>query len=638
MIFLWPVIVRSVAACSEAPKKHFLAATLVFKNEADVLGEWLEHYLWQGVTHFYLMDNNSTDDWEAVVAPYASYVTSVRNATRHIQKELLTEWALPHLRDEARWVAQVDADEYFYARPGSGFETVADFLRWAEKKDCGTHLIEGWRMFGSSGLARQPKSIRATFARSSRSTKPQKKYIARVSALKGFEIHKPILLEPPKPITNAAGNATPAIALNHYAIMSRERFVQHKVGRGSATSTNLDHVRTLNYFEAYDKAGDQQDNYELRDLLLRTRADAINNKNQSGLLRCDLAALNADNSPLRFQHACSMSCGNAEDCCVFGNELRWPKQQQLAPRTSRRREECALLFFGLPRGFRAAAWPSIAEHILAPNSKCARFVHTYDQMSITDARSGEAHSPLHPEDVGLLDATATVVEPLDAFYEALTPKPRCWLALMPAKNQGWLSRTMMNQLKQWYSIERVWHLMEAHAVYDRVGLFRLDVQYMTDIHVVAGAEDAVVPYMHYWPGRQLNDRMFYGTRKSARVWASKRFSSVPKFLLQADRTQKKRPGLHSETFMYFLMTAVLAPIRVRLGIICFYRVRANQTGAIVKTTDCDAQSARMIQDGVKYLRHPTTLTLPLEEERCGQTWARGAPAPPPCSTTSESSS
>ena len=41
---------------------YFLSVLSIFKNEIMNLKVWIEHYLWQGVDHFYLIDNGSTDN------------------------------------------------------------------------------------------------------------------------------------------------------------------------------------------------------------------------------------------------------------------------------------------------------------------------------------------------------------------------------------------------------------------------------------------------------------------------------------------------------------------------------------------------------------------------------------------------
>ena len=42
----------------------------IFKNETMNLKLWLEHYLWQGVGHFYLIDNGSTDNPLSILQEY----------------------------------------------------------------------------------------------------------------------------------------------------------------------------------------------------------------------------------------------------------------------------------------------------------------------------------------------------------------------------------------------------------------------------------------------------------------------------------------------------------------------------------------------------------------------------------------
>lgn len=43
---------------------YFLTCLAIFKNEAMNLKEWLDHHLWQGVEHFYLINNGSEDDYK----------------------------------------------------------------------------------------------------------------------------------------------------------------------------------------------------------------------------------------------------------------------------------------------------------------------------------------------------------------------------------------------------------------------------------------------------------------------------------------------------------------------------------------------------------------------------------------------
>ena len=42
----------------------------VFRNEADNMVEYVEHYLFHGVEHLYLINDGSTDNFREVLAPY----------------------------------------------------------------------------------------------------------------------------------------------------------------------------------------------------------------------------------------------------------------------------------------------------------------------------------------------------------------------------------------------------------------------------------------------------------------------------------------------------------------------------------------------------------------------------------------
>ena len=89
--------------------------------------EWISHYLWQGASHFYLIDNNSTDNWMSAIPPEElERITVLRNKERHIQIDSYNS-LLPMLRDNHMqdWALIVDLDEFLYAKPS---ETVASYF------------------------------------------------------------------------------------------------------------------------------------------------------------------------------------------------------------------------------------------------------------------------------------------------------------------------------------------------------------------------------------------------------------------------------------------------------------------------------------------------------------------------------
>ena len=51
-------------------QQYYLSIVAIFKNESWILKEWIEHYLNQGVDHFFLIDNGSTDNYHTILQPY----------------------------------------------------------------------------------------------------------------------------------------------------------------------------------------------------------------------------------------------------------------------------------------------------------------------------------------------------------------------------------------------------------------------------------------------------------------------------------------------------------------------------------------------------------------------------------------
>merc|ERR1719343_610961 len=111
------------------------------------LAEWISHYRWQGASHFYLIDNGSTDDWKDKVKDFEDLMTVKRDEKRHIQKSVYNS-LLPTLQKNHPndWVLIVDLDEFLYARPP---ETIPSYLSMTPHDI--SQVLVNWKMFGSSG-------------------------------------------------------------------------------------------------------------------------------------------------------------------------------------------------------------------------------------------------------------------------------------------------------------------------------------------------------------------------------------------------------------------------------------------------------------------------------------------------------
>ena len=132
-----------------------------------------------------------------------------------------------------------------------------------------------WKMFGSSGLERQPKSVRSGFVSRANADAPHPcktseggipgKTIARASRIRSLDVHTCNLSWGRRILPNgvAAGRGSfqtiseaaldsHPLHLNHYAIQSLELFTAVKMTRGDVNNADYASVRDLDYFRRYD--------------------------------------------------------------------------------------------------------------------------------------------------------------------------------------------------------------------------------------------------------------------------------------------------------------------------------------------------------------------------------------------------
>ena len=106
---------------------YTIAVCALVQNEAPYIPEWIAYHRLIGIQHFFIYDNNSTDDLEAAVAPFAArgWATIVKpsfstNGTRvrEFQNECYTE---NEAAMSAHWLASLDVDEFLVV-PGASID------------------------------------------------------------------------------------------------------------------------------------------------------------------------------------------------------------------------------------------------------------------------------------------------------------------------------------------------------------------------------------------------------------------------------------------------------------------------------------------------------------------------------------
>ena len=148
----WDFIARWRARCRDRQSQfaHELAVCSIFKNEARYLDEWLTFHHGVGVGHFYLYNDGSDDDFEAVLAPWiAAGRVTLTDWTVLPQVPAYNDCIAKH-RTEVRWIAFIDLDEFLFSPTEEELPKVL-----ARYHDAASVFVY-WVLFGSAGHEVQP--------------------------------------------------------------------------------------------------------------------------------------------------------------------------------------------------------------------------------------------------------------------------------------------------------------------------------------------------------------------------------------------------------------------------------------------------------------------------------------------------
>ncbi len=141
------------------PKKYryYLAACAFFQNEAPYLKEWIEYHRIQGVEHFYLYNNGSTDNYLEVLTPYiAQNVVELTDwpCAPSVQAWMSDQMkaynhCIKQCKDDVQWLAVIDIDEFIV--PLDRENLVAFLKDYDSKPEVGAIKIN-WQLYGTSNL------------------------------------------------------------------------------------------------------------------------------------------------------------------------------------------------------------------------------------------------------------------------------------------------------------------------------------------------------------------------------------------------------------------------------------------------------------------------------------------------------
>ena len=241
-----------------------LAVVLIIKDEAQYIPEWLNFHVKQGVSHFFIYDNESTDNLLEVLKPFiaSGFVTYHKISGRLRQNDAYNH-AVYHYKKKFKYFAIIDTDEFLFtpdnAEPGALYKFVDDFMK--QHKNVGGIGVN-WLVFGSSGHKTKPAGgVLKNFTRCAEKEFGPNHFIKTIcDPMKVFacSVHFDVYyhgfynLDENGEIIIGLNSQTvnsDKIRINHYFTKSRQEFLQ-KRARGRA---NNERIRNIQDFDDRDR-------------------------------------------------------------------------------------------------------------------------------------------------------------------------------------------------------------------------------------------------------------------------------------------------------------------------------------------------------------------------------------------------
>jgi hypothetical protein len=166
--------------------KYYLSVTAIVQNEAPYIADWIEYHESLGVEHFYIYENDSTDDTMNELMSFSdSLITVQKMPGKQKQLEAMMH-SLTTFREATRWLALIDVDEYIVPMRTDNIQFVLkDYEEYAA-------LCPHWVLFGSNGYKKfSPQPVVERFTSRAKETNLHVKSIVDPKRTKDWvTVHK----------------------------------------------------------------------------------------------------------------------------------------------------------------------------------------------------------------------------------------------------------------------------------------------------------------------------------------------------------------------------------------------------------------------------------------------------------------
>lgn len=253
----------------------YFAIGAIFKNESHILKEWIEHYIYHGIDHIYLINDDSTDDFYTILKPYIEKGIVTLFHTQQWRENpsdkvrfggrdksfIGQQWHkynfffLDHV-SKYKWFGILDLDEFLYS-PST--IDIRDVLKLLESLPS---VTIDWVNFGSNGFIKQPDKVVDNFTKRGSGLGIGGAFKSIINSDYGknkeiyFRIHEHCVggnlpKNHPKRFYASRNlyKNEPFLLINHYKVQSKEFWEKTKMTRGDADNYI---ERSWKHFEACD--------------------------------------------------------------------------------------------------------------------------------------------------------------------------------------------------------------------------------------------------------------------------------------------------------------------------------------------------------------------------------------------------
>lgn len=136
-----------------------VGVTVIIKNEAPYIREWIEFHKLVGVGKFFIYDNGSTDNIKEILQPYIDTKEVVYTYLPGEKQQIPAyRMSIKHNRHKVKYMAFIDADEYILPLK---HKTIIEFINYLENKI--GHKIDSvginWLIHGFNGHYTKPRGL-----------------------------------------------------------------------------------------------------------------------------------------------------------------------------------------------------------------------------------------------------------------------------------------------------------------------------------------------------------------------------------------------------------------------------------------------------------------------------------------------